>query len=150
MAGKPNRVEYEATDADDLRLWQFGVVCKSLSSASELAHREENASKWRYSEHIGNGRWRYTERQHYRYNAIEDTRLDGFEKHLRLLKPVFPPERRETRVRWYLYLMSLWFRTPHWDFDREDLRFVEISDSKEHSDDGTEEPRPGSIIRVID
>ena len=34
--------------------------------------------------------------------------------------------------------------------DKEDLRFIEISDSKEHDGDHVEEPRPGSIIRVID
>ena len=36
--------------------------------------------------------------------------------------------------------------------DEEDLRFVEISDSREHDDHGNvvEEPRPGSVIRIID
>ena len=59
--GDPDTVEYEATDADDLRLWQFDVVCKSLSSVSERAHREENARKWRYTR---DQFWRYTERKH--------------------------------------------------------------------------------------
>ena len=48
--------------------------------------------------------------------------------------------------------MNRWFRTPHWDYDREKLCFVEISDSREHASgtDMTEEPRPGSVIAVVD
>ena len=48
--------------------------------------------------------------------------------------------------------MNCWYSRPHWDYDREALRFVVISDSKEHDDHNNvvEEPRPGSVIKVID
>ena len=39
-------------------------------------------------------------------------------------------------------------KEPHWDYDRNKLRFIEISDSKEHDGDGIEEPRPGSVIGI--
>ena len=47
--------------------------------------------------------------------------------------------------------MNYWYTVPHWDYDREHLCFIEISDSREHDDPSLiEEPRPGSIIRIID
>jgi hypothetical protein len=48
--------------------------------------------------------------------------------------------------------MNRWFREPHWDYDRSALRFIEISDSREHDsyEDYQEEPRPGSIIEIVD
>ena len=48
--------------------------------------------------------------------------------------------------------MNRWFTVPHWDYDRNALCFVEISDSREY-DNATEiieEPRPGSIVKIID
>ena len=48
--------------------------------------------------------------------------------------------------------MNYWYKTSHWDYDRKNLCFIEISDSKEH-DGGKEfieEPRPGSVIKIMD
>ena len=150
--GGPDRPIYTATDGEDLRLWQFGEVCRSLSDQTELAHRSENAKKWRYSRHHAeNGAWLYVERRHYFYDAIEDTRLASFEEYLRLIKPVFPAERWETEVQTHIRLMNRWYKTAHWDYDRCACCFVEISSAKEHDrEDGPEEPRPGSVIRVIE
>ena len=55
-------------------------------------------------------------------------------------------------MREYVGLMNHWYSVPHWDYDRQGLRFIEISDSREHDGDAakTEEPRPGSVIRVVD
>ena len=51
----------------------------------------------------------------------------------------------------YVHLMNYWYAEPHWDYDRRSLCFIEISDSREHDGgDGVEEPRPGSVIRVVD
>ena len=50
----------------------------------------------------------------------------------------------------YVSLMNYWYKEPHWDYDCNKLRFIEISDSKEHNGDGIEEPRLGSVIRTID
>ena len=88
----------------------------------------------------------------YDYNAIEDSRLPGFERHLRNMHYHFPKDRWEKKVREYIGLMNFWYKTPHWDYDRELLRFVEISDSKEFDsrEDPVEEPRPGSIVEVVD
>jgi len=46
--------------------------------------------------------------------------------------------------------MNYWYKEPHWDYDRNKLRFIEISDSKENDGDGIEEPRPGSVIRMTE
>ena len=49
-------------------------------------------------------------------------------------------------------LMNRWFKIPHWDYDRDNLCFVEISSSipyRSDSDD-TEEPAPDSISQLID
>ena len=54
-------------------------------------------------------------------------------------------------MREYVHLMNYWYAVPHWDYDRKNLRFIEISDSREHDGaDGVEEPRPGSIMQIID
>ena len=98
------------------------------------------------------GQWFYTEHRYYDYNAIEDDRLFGFESYLRLLKYSFPPDLWEEEVQTHVYLMNYWYTVPHWDYDREKLCFIEISDSKEYDDrsDKTEEPRPGSVIKITD
>ncbi|MBQ2592471.1 MAG: formylglycine-generating enzyme family protein [Candidatus Riflebacteria bacterium] len=48
--------------------------------------------------------------------------------------------------------MNYWYSKPHWDYDREKLCFIEISDSKEHDEHSNpiDEPRPGSVIKVVD
>ena len=46
--------------------------------------------------------------------------------------------------------MNYWYQKPHWDYDRKKLCFIEISDSKEHDGDETEEPRQGSVIQITD
>ena len=61
-------------------------------------------------------------------------------------------EDQEEKVKEYTSLMNFWYEEPHWDYDRKNLCFIEISDSKEHDDhsDIVEEPRPGSVIQIID
>ena len=151
--GGPDNLEYEARDEEDLRLWQFNHVCKSLSHALELEHRRENAKKWRFIRiRAENGKWLYAERRNYLYNAIEDTRLAAFELYLRLICPAVSPEYFEERVQEHVRLMNLWYRAPHWDFDRTARCFIEISDAKECAGDadGTEEPRAGAVIQILD
>ena len=150
--GAPDTPEYAARDEEDLRLWQFDHICALLGYELEREHRTKNAKKWRYVRvRAENGKWFYAERRSYVYNAIEDTRLAAFEWYLRLIRPVFSPERFEERVQEYIHLMNRWYRTPHWDFDRGALRFIEVSDAKEYTDDtdGTEEPRAGSVIQIL-
>ena len=150
--GGPDKVIYKAKDDRDLCLWQFGQVCYRIAGALELADRKENSSKWRWlRDHAENGRWLYIERREYFYNAIEDTRLAAFEVYLRLLKPAFPPERWESKVREYTGLMNRWYKKAHWDYDRNKLCFIEISDSREYASDfdDTEEPQPEQIIGVV-
>ncbi len=48
------------------------------------------------------------------------------------------------------FVRMYWYKEPHWDYDRNKLRFIEISDSKENDGDGIEEPRPGSVIRMTE
>ena len=146
----PALTVYQATDEEDLKLWWFQHLSKDISMQWELLARKENNQKWRYLRaKVENGRWLYIEQKKYRYNAIEDTRLDWFEKHLMMLKPVFPLADWNKKVEEYIRLMNTWFKNPHWDYDRDRLCFIEISDAKEHNTDGIEEPRPGSIIRIV-
>ena len=144
--GEPDYVYYEARDEEDLRWWQLEYICRSVG-------KTDQTKTWRwYRDHAKNGQWYYIEHRHYDYNAIEDTRLPGFEKLLRNLKYSFPADRWEERVRHYTGLMNRWYLIPHWDYDRENLCFVEISDSREyHSDrDKSDEMKPGTVIRVVD
>ena len=144
--GGPDYVVYKAKDEEDLRWWQLDVICSFIGSP-------DHSKVWRwYRNHVEDGHWTYVERRHYDYNAIEDSRLPGFECHLRNMKFGFPPDRWEEKVQHYVSLMNFWYAEPHWDYDRENLCFIEISDSREHDnhDDIVEEPRPGSIIKVID
>ena len=151
--GLPDRPVYEAADQDDMRFWQFDAVCSRIGFALELIRRRDNEKKWRYiRDRAENGRWLYIERRNYLYNAIEDSRLDAFEIYLRLLRSGLPAPRWEESVKKHTALMNRWYKTPHWDYDKNSLCFIEISNSKEYAGDRdeTEEPRPNSIVKVID
>jgi hypothetical protein len=146
--GGADVVVYRAKDEEDLRWWQLETVCRFIHEKDPPARKI-----WRYSRHHAeDGRWFYIERRHYDYNAIEDARLYGFESFLRILKYGFPPDRWEEKVRELVCLMNYWYAVPHWDYDRERLCFVEVSDSREHDNHSAivEEPRPGSILEIID
>ena len=145
--GGPDTVVYRAKDEEDLRFWQLEQICRFLP---EKDPPEKKTWRW-YRHHAENGQWRYVERRHYDYNAIEDARLYGFESFLRKLKYGFPPERWEERVCEHVKLLNYWYAVPHWDYDREKLCFIEISDSREHdTPGGPAEPQPGSVLRIID
>ncbi len=145
--GGPDTVLYRAKDEEDLRFWQLEQICRFLP---EKDPPEKKTWRW-YRHHAENGQWRYVERRHYDYNAIEDTRLYGFECFLRKLHYGYPQERWEKKVREHISLMNYWYTVAHWDYDREALCFIEISDSKEHdTPGGPDEPQPGSVIRIID
>ena len=144
--GGPDVEVYRAKDPEDLRWWQLEQVCRFVGKA-------DHAKTWRwYRHHAENGQWFYVERRHYDYNAIEDARLPGFESFLRNLHYAFPADRWEKKVQEYVSLMNYWYTVPHWDYDRKKLCFIEISDSREYDDRSNivEEPRPGSVLRVID
>ena len=144
--GGPDTVVCRAKDAEDLRWWQLEQICRFVG-------RADRSRTWRYyRDHAENGRWYYVEHRHYDYNAIEDPRLPGFERCLRNMAFGFPRDRWEEAVQGYVRLMNYWYAEPHWDYDREGLRFVEISDSREHDsrEEPAEEPRPGSVVRLVD
>lgn len=143
--GGPDIVVYQAKDEEDLRWWQLEKICL-------FAGESDHSKTWRwYRDHAENGHWIYVEHRHYDYNAIEDPRLAGFERFLRNLRYGFPRDRWEKKVQDYVNLMNNWFTKPHWDYDRHNLCFIEISDSREHDnhENPIEEPRPGSIIEII-
>lgn len=143
--GGPDKVVYQAKSTDDLKYWQLEQICRFVGKA-------DHSKTWRYyRDHAENGMWLYIERRHYDYNAIEDPRLPGFERYLKNLKCGFPPDRWEAKVEKHIHLMNFWYAVPHWDYDKDKLCFIEISDAKEHDHhDMTEEPRPGSIIKTVD
>ena len=144
--GGDDVVVYRAKDEEDLRWWQLEQVCRFIHEPDPPAPKT-----WRYyRDHAEDGKWLYTERRNYDYNAIEDSRLYGFECFLRILHYGFPPDLWESRVREHIRLMNYWYKEPHWGYDHRKLCFIEISDSKEHDGDGIEEPRLGSVIRTID
>jgi|GEM_PF-331557 len=144
--GGPDVAIYRAKDEQDLRWWQLEHICRFIND-KDLPPKKT----WRwYRDHAENGKWLYVEHLKYDYNAIDDARLYGFESFLQKLKYGFPPDRWEEKVNEHIRLMNRWYKKPHWDYDREALCFIEISDSREHDGDGIEEPRPGSVIKIVD
>ncbi len=146
--GGPDVVVFEAENEEELRYWQLEHVCRYIREKDPPPRKT-----WRwYRHHAENGRWLYVEHRHYDYNAIDDPRLYGFESFLRVLHHAFPPDRWEEQVQTHVGLMNYWYTEPHWDYDREKLCFIEISDSREHDDhaEPVEEPQPGSVIEVVD
>lgn len=144
--GNPDEVDYEAKDEEDLRRWQLDRICYHVGKI-------DKSKIWRwYRSHVRNDRWCYIEHRHYDYNAIEDSRLPEFERYLRNLNYAFPSDYFEEKVERYTALMNRWYPVPHWDYDYENLCFIEISDSKEISSDfeKSEEPRRGTIIKIVD
>ncbi|MBO4845499.1 MAG: hypothetical protein J5525_04245 [Lachnospiraceae bacterium] len=90
--GNPDEVHYEAKNEEDLRWWQLETICHFVGKA-------DMTRTWRwYRDHAENGHWLYIERKHYDYNAIEDSRLPGFENFLRNLKYGFTAQEWEKRV----------------------------------------------------
>ena len=150
--GGDDVVVYKAKSEEDLMLWQYSQVCKFIGDWPEFDKRMGYPKTWRYYRaYAKNNKWKYIEYTKYDYNAIEDSRLQSFEKYLALLKYGFPPKRWEKEVKGYITLMNHWYSKPHWDYDREKLCFIEISDSKEHDEHSNpiDEPQPGSVIKVV-
>lgn len=146
--GGADKLYFAAGSEEELRYWQLERVCPFLKEKDPPPRKT-----WRYyRDHAEDGRWYYIEHRNYDYNAIEDPRLYGFERKLRLFSLCLPEERREKHIKECTGFMNRWFGIPHWAYDRERLCFVEISDPKSrHSDtDPSEEPAPGSVIRVED
>ena len=144
-------VVYTAKDYDDVRYWIFEHVCSNVCLQLELKKRKANSPKWRYcGTRADNGRWMYIEHKDYRYDAIEDTRLAWFEMYLRLLKDNIPDDRWEKNVKERIKLMNCWFNKKHWDYDRNKMCFVELSNSKRRrsSTDMSEIPAPDQIIKL--
>lgn len=144
--GDPDELDYEAKDEEDLRRWQLDRICDSVGEI-------DKSKVWRwYRDHVKNDRWYYIEHRNYDYNSIEDDRLPRFERYLRNLKYAFPSDYFEEKVKYYTALMNRWYQVPHWGYDYENLCFVEISESKEYSSDfdKSEEPRPRSILKVVE
>ena len=144
--GNPDQVVYLAENKEDLRRWQLDYVCHYVGKTNQ-------SGIWRwYRHHAENGQWYYIEHRHYDYNAIQDSRLPGFERYLQNVNYAFPEAYWKQKVLEYTGLMNRWYLIPHWGYDYEHLRFIEISDSKEyHSDsDHSEEPNPGTIIQLMD
>lgn len=146
--GEPDWTVLTAQNEDDLRYWQLENVCRFIKEKNPPVPKT-----WRYCrDYAKDGRWYYIEHRRYDYNTIEDSRLYGFERFLRNLRPSLPPERWEQRVLECVGLMNRWFKIPHWDYDRDNLHFVEISSSRPYRSDSddTEEPAPDSISQLID
>ena len=144
--GEPDRIIYKAKNEEDLKWWQLDRICGFVGKA-------DKSKTWRwYTDHAENGRWFYIEHRNYDYNAIEDSRLPGFERYLRNLKYAFPEGYFRKKVKEHIGLMNRWFLTPHWGYDYESLCFIEVSDSREYCSDfdKTDEIKPDSIIRVVD
>ena len=128
----PAIIVYKAANEEDLRLYWFDLFCNRISQEWELFDRKENEKKWRFLRAtVKNGKRLYIEQKNYKYNAIEDTRLDWFEKHLNLIKPVISSKSWDKKVEEYIHLLNTWYKEPHWDYDRDRLCFIEISDSIE-------------------
>ena len=144
--GGPDEIIYEAKDEEDLKWWQLDYLCYFLGTG-------DHSKTWRwYRDHAENGQWYYIEHRHYDYNAIEDARLPGFEKYLSNLNYAFPEDYFRKKAEAYTRLMNRWYLVPHWGYDYENLRFIEISDSREYCSDfdHSDEIKPGSVIRVVD
>ena len=144
--GGPDTAVYRAKDEEDLRYWQLERVCHHVGKA-------DHSKTWRWQrKYARDGQWFYAEHRHYDYDAIEDARLPGFELFLKNLHFGFPPEWWKAKVREHVHLINYWYAEPHWDYDRENLRFVEVSHSREFDDrsDPVEEPRPGSVVVILD
>lgn len=143
----PDTVAFHASDEKELQHWIYDQVSKSIAQRVELQNREEEEKLWRYvRERVEDGHWLYRENKDYIYNAIHDSRKYWMEYHLSLLKRVLSEEEVNNKITEYESLMNRWFTEKHWAFDKEQFRFVEISDSKEYDTYGIEEPREGSVI----
>lgn len=144
----PPYLAYEAKDEKDLKHRYFYNVTSCISTESELLNRKNEEPKWRYiRKFVKKDKYMYLENTNWQYNAIYDIRKYKFEYHLRLLKLVFSDNELNITIKEYEDLMNTWYKTPHWKFDNEKFKFIEISDSKENYGDGIEHPTADEIIK---
>ena len=146
----PDTVAFTASNENELKHWIFDMVSENIAYEVELYNREKEEKLWRYvQERVEDGHWLYRENKDYIYNAIHDSRKYWMEYHLSLLKNVLSEEEVNKKIAYYESKLNMWFTEKHWSFDKEQFRFVEISNSKEHDTYGIEEPREGSIISSL-
>lgn len=108
-------IQYTAHNEQELQLYQFKTVCDRIAYAMELAARKKKVRLWRYERvDVVDGHWRYRENKRYRYNEIFDSRLDWYERYLKLLHPVVTDADWTAEIREKEQHMNHWFHEPHW------------------------------------
>ena len=117
---------------EDMRWYIMKRILTHIGRQLELKGRKIEEKNWRYPRNFKNGELTFEENENWIYNAVHDSRKFCFEYVIASLAKLFEAERVYNCALEYLNFMNKCFESPHWDFDRKKMCFVEISDSREH------------------
>ncbi|MBD7911418.1 MULTISPECIES: hypothetical protein [Clostridium] len=101
-------------DYEEARFAFLERILWSVSVEYECINRKKFEKKWNYKVD-------YDGRKHF------------FEYTIRSLNVIFPYKKLEEYISSFCEHMNRWFYIKHWDFNKENMEFEEISDSEEHS-----------------
>ena len=147
---RPDEVLYKAKNEEDLKWWLLDFFCYRHADSNVLKHEKNITWRWCYDD-VKNNHWRYIEHRHYDYNTLENQRLVRYDLYLKNLKRAsFPEDYFRTKVEECTDIMNLLFQDPHWGYDYENLRFIEISDSVLSDYEKFEYKNPKYITKVVD
>ena len=146
----PDEVLYKAKDEDDLKWRLLDSFCYRHADGNVLKHEKNVTWRWYYDD-VKKNHWRYIEHRHYDYNTLENQRLIRYDLYLKNLKQSsFPEDYFRKKVEECTDIMNLLFQEPHWGYDYENLRFIEISNSVPTDYEKFEYKNPKYITKVVD
>lgn len=106
-------VLWKSFEKDKIQIYLMKNILRDVGQSMELKNRD-------------------TYKDTYKYHVRYDSRKWWFEYMLNGLVKVFGLEKVNHIIDDYTESMNHWFHEKHWDFDREKLMFVEISDALEY------------------
>ena len=125
-------LECLSQNREDIRWYITEIIFSHIGQQLELEGRENEEKRWRYQRKFKKGKLKLRENKKWIYNAVHDNRKYWFEYTISALAKIFDEDRVQPYVSNHITLMNRWFYDTHWDFDWENMCFIEVSDSKEH------------------
>ncbi|MBD5080856.1 MAG: hypothetical protein HDT44_03715 [Ruminococcaceae bacterium] len=123
---------FKNADGEKMQIFLLENILRDVGQKIELKLRDKEQMRWRFYEDLEKtvpGHIEWVENDTYVYGVKHDSRKLWFEFVLGGLIKTFGFEKVKDIVDEYTEHMNYWFSEKHWDFDREELTFVEIGGS---------------------
>ena len=123
---------FKGFDREKIQIFLTENILRDVGQRIELKLRDKEQMRWRFYEDFEKtvpGHIEWVENDTYVYGVKHDSRKLWFEFVLGGLIKTFGFEKVKDIAEEYTKKMNYWFKEKHWDFDREELTFVEIGGS---------------------